>query len=72
MTLVEVQTVREAPPAIWLEDCTRYLDSITLVETNGDLAVIVPDLVSALLQCDRDKNALRDWADTQAQTDDET
>ncbi len=62
VTVTEVEEVKTLPPGIWLNDCTDYLSPIQVVETNGDLALVVPDLVSALLQCNEDKRALRQWS----------
>lgn len=61
VTVVDVEVVRETPPPIWLRPCSGYLSTQAPVESNGDLALVVAPLVSAIEQCDQDKKAIREW-----------
>jgi hypothetical protein len=60
--MTEVKVIRETPPEIWLKDCTDYLPHIDPITETGELALIVGPLVNALLQCNADKKALREWS----------
>lgn len=62
VVLTKVEIIREAPPPVWLVDCTDYLPNLPIVKDNGDMALIVGPLVQAIEQCTADKRALREWA----------
>ena len=53
------QVIRMLPPVELIQDCSVPQMQ---VRTNGDMAVHIVDLRSALKSCNNDKAALRDWA----------
>lgn len=63
VVITSFEVIREKPPAVWLADCYDYLGELPEVESNRDLAEVVPPLVQALEQCTADKRALRQWAE---------
>lgn len=63
IVITQVEVIREIPPAIWMVDCETYIGRLPAIETNGDLALVVDPLVSAIEQCTADKRALRAWAE---------
>jgi len=53
---------RLIPPVDLIQDCPEPPSAL---KTNGALAIYIDDLKNALRGCNRDKKALREWAESE-------
>jgi hypothetical protein len=63
--VVKREVIPELPPVILIQDCEQPLFNGS---TYGDVVLYVPELQSAIAQCNADKQALREWRDQRLTT----